>query len=266
MHRAHQADVDQLLAPPTLQGGGFTTCVCVCLQVRLVGAVVCLVGCFAGAGAGRQPAGRSSIQDCLLGLICSSRAQGLGLLAGSLVEVQQMSRPSMTEGISCCLTPLKLPGFQAEDAAAAQGCKYLLYRSPLCDAQLRHHHSDEQDCRCRGSADADDPVADQNRSQMGSSRLKPPVVKSKRRTFQDQLVERYRAVRGSGRELACMVTGAQLHYKKVKAAHIVGISDHAEYSWMLDELGMTLWDVRNGMLWAGWSASLKACFSEPITI
>ena len=49
------------------------------------------------------------------------------------------------------------------------------------------------------------------------------------------------------------------------AAHIVSTCDHADHSWMLDKLGVTLWDVRNGMLWAGWFTALVACLSEPFT-
>ena len=76
-----------------------------------------------------------------------------------------------------------------------------------------------------------------------------------------------RAVRRSGMELglACMVTGALLPIEKVTAAHIVGTSDPAQYSYMLDNLGLTHWDIRNGMLFAGWFTSRVACFSEPFT-
>ena len=74
--------------------------------------------------------------------------------------------------------------------------------------------------------------------------------------FKKQLVERYRALRGSGTELGkdlvCMVTGAQLPSDKVTAAHILSVHEHAESSSMLEgQLGLTHFDVRNGMLWAG---------------
>ena len=74
--------------------------------------------------------------------------------------------------------------------------------------------------------------------------------------FKKQLVERYRALCGSGTELGkdlvCMVTGAQLPSDKVTAAHILSVHEHAESSSMLEcQLGSTHFDVQNGMLWAG---------------
>ena len=104
-------------------------------------------------------------------------------------------------------------------------------------------------------------------AQLELAHLEPPLSRSvaskPQQTFKQQLVERYHAVCCSGKMLRCMVTGAQLSRELVKAAHILGIADHARYSYMLEgKLGMTHLDVRNGMLWAGWSGLLVACFSS----
>ena len=95
-------------------------------------------------------------------------------------------------------------------------------------------------------------------AQLELAHLEPPLSRSvaikPQQTFKQQLVERYHAVCCSGQKLLCMVTGAQLPREVVKAAHILGIADHASYSYMLEgKLGRTHLDVRNGMLWAGWS-------------
>ena len=48
--------------------------------------------------------------------------------------------------------------------------------------------------------------------------------------FKTQLVERYRALRGSGKDLVCMLTGAQLPSNKVVAARILSVRERAEPS------------------------------------
>ena len=97
-------------------------------------------------------------------------------------------------------------------------------------------------------------------AQLGlSSIIKPSQSRSapqeEQHRFKKQLAERYRTSRGSGKDLICLVTGAQLPSDKVIAARILSVHERAESSWLLEgQLGFT--HLTCGMAFC-WQVSLN---------